>query len=50
MTNLDLGKMFGDSNQEMQKAAALKVYLVKLEDIFPSKENPYEVEEESVQR
>ena len=50
MTNLDLGKMFGDSNQEMQKAAALKVYLVKLEDIFPSEENPYEVEEESVQR
>ena len=50
MTNLDLGKMFGDSNQEMQKAAALKVYLVKLEDIFPSEENPYEVEEKSVQR
>lgn len=50
MTNLDLGKMFGNSNQEMQKAAALKVYLVKLEDIFPSEENPYEVEEESVQR
>ena len=50
MKNLDLGKMFGDSNQEMQKAAALKVYLVKLEDIFPSEENPYEVEEESVQR
>lgn len=48
MTNLDLGKMFGDSNQEMQKAAALKVYLVKLEDIFPSEENPYEVAEESV--
>ena len=48
MTNLDLGKMFGDSNQEMQKAAALKVYLVKLEDIFPSEENPYEVVEESV--
>ena len=42
--------MFGDSNQEMQKAAALKVYLVKLEDIFPSEEIPYEVEEESVQR
>ena len=25
MKNLDLGKMFGDSNQEMQKAAVLKV-------------------------
>ena len=50
MTNLDLGKMFGDSNQEMQKAAALKTYLVKLDEILPSEENPYEVEEESVQR
>ena len=38
-------KMFGDSNQEMQKAAALKVYLVKLEDIFTSEENTYEVVE-----
>ena len=36
MTNLDLGKMFGDSNQEMQKAAALKTYLVKLDEILPS--------------
>ena len=50
MTNLDLGKMFGDSNQEMQKATALKTYLVKLDEILPSEENPYEVEEESVQR
>lgn len=50
MTNLDLGKMFGNSNQEMQKAAALKTYLVKLDEILPSEENPYEVEEESVQR
>ena len=50
MTNLDLGKMFGDSNQEMQKAAALKTYLVKLDEILPSEENPYKVEEESVQR
>ena len=50
MTNLDLGKMFGNSNQEMQKAAALKTYLVKLDEILPSEENPYEIEEESVQR
>ena len=50
MINLDLGKMFGNSNQEMQKAAALKTYLVKLDEILPSEENPYEVEEESVQR
>ena len=50
MTNLDLGKMFGNSNQEMQKAAVLKTYLVKLDEILPSEENPYEVEEESVQR
>ena len=38
MTNLDLGKMFGDSNQEMQKATALKTYLVKLDEILPSEE------------
>lgn len=50
MTNLDLGKMFDSSNQEMQKAVALKVYLVKLDEILPSEENPYLVEEESVKR
>ena len=50
MKNLDLGKMFGEGNQELQKANALKTYLVKLDEILPSEENPYKVEEESVRR
>lgn len=48
MVNLDLKSMFTNSNEELKKASAIKVYLLKLEEISPSEENPYSINEENI--